>query len=267
MDPNYIYVLKMTGVLPGGPRYYIGKSKHVQTRLLQHQTGTSGVEYVKFQHDHGGTIVLEEQFVENHALHEDHLTELYMYKYGINYVRGGTRSHCKIVIDPMIDRFRSADDLCYMCGDGNHRSTSCPFRAVKSHRAKAQISLLSPPPKNESQYYVLLKFVICDVVCICKMFPIPLEHKETYYNTNNLHVTKNKKIYRMASAPAYWHNQNCSVTIHQTYLRDQSLGLVQSFILDLGLSSGSVKYIFNTNHCCNVLQKKSFKLAYKHIGP
>lgn len=262
-DPNYIYVLKMSGVLPGGPRYYIGKTKHVQTRLQQHQTGTSGVEYVKFHYDHGGTIVLEEKFLEQHALHEEHLTELYMYKHGINYVRGGTRTHCNIIIDSMVDRFRSADDLCYMCGDGNHRSSSCPFRGlrkVKSSRAHVHV-LSSVPPTD----HILLRFVLPDFVCVCQLFRIPLQYEETLQNAKNFHVTKKKKVYQMASAPAYWHNQNCSVTIHETLLRVHSIGLAKCFILDLG----SVQYIFliERTEVFDASQKKSVRLEYKRIGP
>ena len=113
-----IYVLKLEG-----GNYYIGKSDNVHARYQQHVNGF-GSSWTKKHKP-----VLLEKTIENVSpFEEDKITKEYMFKYGIDKVRGG--SYCQIDLsefhtEALKMEIWGAKDLCSQCGRSGHFAKDC----------------------------------------------------------------------------------------------------------------------------------------------
>lgn len=113
-----IYVLKLKE-----GKYYIGKANNISNRMNQHIEG-KGSEWCKLY----SMVDIEAVYKDCDAFDEDKYTKVYMDKYGIDNVRGG--SYCQIELSTcqkeLLNReLQTANDLCWNCGKSGHFISSC----------------------------------------------------------------------------------------------------------------------------------------------
>jgi predicted GIY-YIG superfamily endonuclease len=118
MSKTNIYVLRLEG-----GRYYVGKSDNVMNRYQQHLNGSGSAWTKKYK------PVSLEKIIENvSSFEEDKITKEYMYKYGIDKVRGGSYVEIqlsKFHTDALNMEIRGAKDLCTKCGRSGHFVKDC----------------------------------------------------------------------------------------------------------------------------------------------
>jgi hypothetical protein len=114
----FIYILQCEN-----DKYYIGKTKNYITRLDQHMNNR-GSEWSK---RHKPIKVLKVLPCHD-GFDEDKYTKMYMSRYGIDNVRGGSYTRdiisdeCKQFIEK---EFITACDLCYICKQHGHFANKC----------------------------------------------------------------------------------------------------------------------------------------------
>lgn len=114
----YIYVLKLKG-----EKYYVGKTKNLESRLRQHKTGYGSKWTQKY-----GFCKCIKKIQEQRLSDEDAVTIDYMSRYGINNVRGGSFS--KFVLEPHLriaakQMIKSIKNKCNRCGEKGHYVEQC----------------------------------------------------------------------------------------------------------------------------------------------
>ena len=118
-DRFNLYVLKL---IKG--KYYVGITyKNISVRVYQHEIGI-GSEWTKLYKP----ISIIETLKTNNIFEEDKYTKMYMNKFGIENVRGG--SYTKINLEEYQKKaleleLRSANQLCFKCGKLGHFASKC----------------------------------------------------------------------------------------------------------------------------------------------
>lgn len=115
-----IYILRL---LRG--KFYVGKSKKPFNRISQHFS-MRGSTWTKKYHP----LQIIDIINNCDGFDEDKWTKIYMHKYGIENVRGG--SFCKPELTKEEIKYlersiRGATDSCFICG-GKHFVSNCPFK-------------------------------------------------------------------------------------------------------------------------------------------
>ena len=116
-------------------KYYIGRSKNSKDRIQQHFNGEGCVWTKKYP-----PVVVVKHIEGCDIFDEDKYTKMYMSKYGIDNVRGG--SYSQVILDEAAKKLLQAEiwgaqDRCFKCG-GDHFSKDHPretrswWSAVKS---------------------------------------------------------------------------------------------------------------------------------------
>ena len=113
-----IYILKLRE-----GKYYIGKSDNVLNRFQQHINGNGSSWTKKYR-----PISIEKTIENVSSFEEDKITKEYMYKYGIDNVRGG--SYIEIELTGvqkhiLCTEIWAANDLCTRCGRSGHFIKKC----------------------------------------------------------------------------------------------------------------------------------------------
>jgi hypothetical protein len=113
----YIYILECLKY-----KYYVGKTNNPKFRLNDHFTGFGCVWTTKYK-----PIKLLEIF-KGDQYDEDKYTLMYMEKYGIDNVRGG--SYTQIILpkeqkEQIRLQLNSANDRCKKCGKNGHFAKDC----------------------------------------------------------------------------------------------------------------------------------------------
>ena len=136
-----VYVLELEG-----GHYYVGKTRDLQRRTLEHFILASAGAGAKWTRAHAPKCVLEVHNVPDACLpaglFEDLVTRQCMLKFGIGFVRGGSCAgkdipeHTWSVLETELAH---AKDVCFHCGAADHFGCSCPDRPGGTERVGGAI--------------------------------------------------------------------------------------------------------------------------------
>jgi len=113
-----IYILKLKE-----SKYYIGKSNNVLNRYHQHMNRNGSSWTRKYK-----PISIEKTIENVSSFEEDKITKEYMYKYGIDNVRGGSYIEIELTDlqkEILCKEIWAANDLCTRCGRSGHFIKKC----------------------------------------------------------------------------------------------------------------------------------------------
>jgi predicted GIY-YIG superfamily endonuclease len=120
----YIYIIQCEN-----NKYYVGRTKDYNNRFTQH-INNQGSVWTRIHKP----IKLLKIIPCHDPFDEDKYTKMYMSKYGIDNVRGG--SYTTINIDNNIKKFIekeiiTANNLCYICKKSGHYAFKCSRKFLK----------------------------------------------------------------------------------------------------------------------------------------
>ena len=118
-EPAYVYVL----VLDKG-RYYVGKTKDIETRYTSHSNGTGAAWTCIYK-----PVSVAEHFIAETRFTEENKTKEYMLRHGIHKVRGGPYASPVLedeVVRTIQRQLWHVQDKCFKCG-GDHFISKCTF--------------------------------------------------------------------------------------------------------------------------------------------
>jgi hypothetical protein len=165
-------------------KYYVGKTSNPNFRIESH-FNSEGTEWTKM---YKPEKLLE--IIDGDDYDEDKYTNMYMDKYGIDNVRGG--SYTSIILDKetknhLVKNSNSTNDRCFKCGKEGHFASNC-----WSHKSSAAKS-----SKNA---------IYAEIMDIMKL--IVINFKVIYLNLCELYVYQLKTdirirhiIYNMGAIP------------------------------------------------------------------
>jgi hypothetical protein len=114
---SVIYILRLEK-----NKYYVGTSGNLVKRLKDHFSGRGSAWTKKYK----PLEVVD--IIENRDMFtEDNTTKTFMFRYGIDDVRGG--SYCRVKLSPcdvetIQKEYRGVNNLCFKCG-GSHLTYYC----------------------------------------------------------------------------------------------------------------------------------------------
>ena len=123
----FIYILELEG-----KKYYVGKTSNPDFRINHHFNGDGSIWTRKYK-----PIRLYTLIPDCDNFDEDKYTKIYMKKFGINNVRGGSYSQIELSeeISKLLQKeLMHAEDKCFFCGFNGHMVNDCelkrlPFRS------------------------------------------------------------------------------------------------------------------------------------------
>ncbi len=113
-----IYILKLTG-----GRYYVGKSKDVSNRFIEHKKGSGSAWTKKYT-----PVGIEKVYENVSPFEEDRYVKEYMSKYGMDKVRGGAYvlEHLpEYQVEALKSELWGTTDKCTSCGRNGHWAKDC----------------------------------------------------------------------------------------------------------------------------------------------
>lgn len=118
MSRLIIYILQLTG-----KNWYVGKTSNLDKRYLQHLRGEGSAWTRKYP-----PLQIFETIENANIFDEDKYVKIYMSKYGINRVRGGSYisiNLSKSQIQNLEREIRMARNECLNCGKQGHFAKNC----------------------------------------------------------------------------------------------------------------------------------------------
>jgi len=160
----YIYVLKLEN-----NKYYIGKTDNPNIRLNAH-FNCNGSEWTKKYNP----LEIIEIIPDCDKYDEDKYTKIYMDKYGIDNVRGG--SYVKLELDTDTIKFLqkesiATNDKCFNCGMNGHFSKDCNKNKNNNYEDPLELVSLNSLIKYSPQS-ILQKISILDNINKLKNYKI-----------------------------------------------------------------------------------------------
>lgn len=128
----FIYILQLEQ-----GKYYIGKTTNPKMRLENHFDLTGSSWTKKYKPINIYAIIPD---CDNYD--EDKYTKIYMEKFGIDNVRGG--SYCQIELNKEVKKIiehgiNASNDNCYHCSLPGHFANSCPNKKILELEAKQEV--------------------------------------------------------------------------------------------------------------------------------
>lgn len=122
----FIYILELEN-----NKYYIGKTTNPEFRIESHFNSSGSVWTRLYK-----PIKLLD-LIRGDDYDEDKYTRIYMDRYGINNVRGGSYVQIKLdelTIENLLKMNRTANDNCFLCGDKGHFARNCIVDKIKEEK-------------------------------------------------------------------------------------------------------------------------------------
>jgi hypothetical protein len=141
-----IYILKLQG-----GKFYVGKSYNVMKRYQEHLSG-SGSAWTKMYKP----IALEKIVPNASVFDEDKYVKIYMAKYGMQNVRGGTYVSKILTREQEIilnNEIRAATDACTSCGRQGHFAKDCYAKTELIETSRPSSKKTPPTPRDTSTKY------------------------------------------------------------------------------------------------------------------
>jgi hypothetical protein len=113
-----IYILKLEN-----NKFYVGQTNNLHKRLNQHKNNYGSAWSQKYNF-----IELIDSFPSKSDFDEDYYVKIYMDKYGIDNVRGGSYSQIILPdyqIKALTKEFNSKNNNCFRCGRNSHFVQDC----------------------------------------------------------------------------------------------------------------------------------------------
>lgn len=119
-----VYVLELSD-----NKYYVGKTNNFDPRIKDHITNNGSAWTTKYK-----PLTLVEKYDNCDDFDEDKYVKIYMMRYGIDNVRGG--SYSQIVLEPNViemlnKELCSATDKCFTCGLSSHFTKECRGKEIE----------------------------------------------------------------------------------------------------------------------------------------
>ena len=139
----YIYILLLTN-----NKYYVGRTSNPEFRIADHFDNKGSFWTKKYP-----PLKLLKLIPNCDKFDEDKYTKIYINKFGVDNVRGGSMCQIKIPkyqMDSLKKELDTIDDVCYHCGRNGHYANEC-YRLVKNDKP----SKVDKPPiiKSKKKVY------------------------------------------------------------------------------------------------------------------
>jgi hypothetical protein len=128
----YIYILKLEN-----DKYYIGKTNNPTFRLENHFNANGSAWTKKYK-----PIKIEELIPNCDDYDEDKYTKIYMDRFGISNVRGGSYSSINLDERTIIQLQRmsnATNDKCFICGLKGHFANKCPNKLLEQNEEYEEV--------------------------------------------------------------------------------------------------------------------------------
>jgi len=125
-DHISIYILKLSN-----NKYYVGKTYNIFIRYKQHLNGNGSFWTKKYK-----PLYIDKLIEDCDDYDEDKMVKIYMNKYGIDNVRGGTYIQEKLTNNTkkfIISELRMANNLCLCCGANDHFAKTCIYKNIYTY--------------------------------------------------------------------------------------------------------------------------------------